>query len=365
MKPFGFTSAMILGFPPPWFTLLRRTTLASVVSVSSLFTLSACEDPEDGEDSDGADSDDSDDGDDGDGNVVLQDDNNYSNQSSLSIPVIQTAPGDFEVCWGDIVKDIQCHDLVPEEDIDAVALLRLVNLTYAEAEDALSSDELDSSNIGGYLALETAEDADGTCAQASSMTLAGTPVDIEEQYVESDEVTYLLLFNTGTTLGVGARTMTFLEPTSASNNTQVSAAADSCDILDFSASLSDSQPASIPIDGPWVIDWSNVTTNGSGNPLIYEKVDGVLVAFYEGLSVAELEEQILDLEYIYTGMWELETSGGRSADLADAVERDGSEAFPGFDNGAEGTWVLGLMCSTCQNPAPLVLTVLEPTAGEE
>jgi hypothetical protein len=26
-------------------------------------------------------------------------------------------------------------------------------------------------------------------------------------------------------------------------------------------------------------------------------------------------------------------------------------------------WLLGLTCSTCQNPAPIVLTILDPGAG--
>ena len=42
-------------------------------------------------------------------------------------------------------------------------------------------------------------------------------------------------------------------------------------------------------------------------------------------------------------------------------QRGGSgELFTGFDRGP-GVWLLALMCSTCQNPAPILLTVLEPT----
>ena len=35
--------------------------------------------------------------------------------------------------------------------------------------------------------------------------------------------------------------------------------------------------------------------------------------------------------------------------------------FPEYGFTADGTWILGLTCSTCANPAPLFLTVLEPS----
>ena len=50
-------------------------------------------------------------------------------------------------------------------------------------------------------------------------------------------------------------------------------------------------------------------------------------------------------------------AGELVADLALATGDDGD--FTGFTDG--GTWVLALMCSSCSNPAPLFLTVVEPS----
>jgi hypothetical protein len=36
--------------------------------------------------------------------------------------------------------------------------------------------------------------------------------------------------------------------------------------------------------------------------------------------------------------------------------------FAGFSRN-DGIWALGLLCTTCQNPAPVVLTILEPSDG--
>jgi hypothetical protein len=79
------------------------------------------------------------------------------------------------------------------------------------------------------------------------------------------------------------------------------------------------------------------------------------------MTVSEIEEQIFDLEILATTLWELELEGGKTADLAQAQARDGSGAFRGFTR-TDGVWALGLMCSTCSNPAPVVLTILEPGA---
>ncbi|HMI93708.1 MAG TPA: hypothetical protein VK509_20180 [Polyangiales bacterium] len=304
------------------------------------------------------------DGDDGArGNIVLLDEHNYRTTSSLTLPTVETASGtDLDICWDKVEKDIQCHGVAAQEDLDTVALLRFLHLSKKEVEAKLTSGQLDQSEIDGYL--EYLTDHEATCAPLSAMTFFETPIDIEEEYVESDDHVYLLLFAEGTTPGVGARVMMFLNPTSNSTNTEVSAES-GCGALEFSADLSDVTKVEVPADGPWVIDWRDITEDGQGNEIVFEAIDGVLIGFYEGVTVAELEAQILDLELIATSLWEIELDGGRTADLADARGRDGAGRFPGFDRDKEGVWMLGLMCSTCQNPSPLLLAVIEPTVGKD
>jgi hypothetical protein len=71
----------------------------------------------------------------------------------------------------------------------------------------------------------------------------------------------------------------------------------------------------------------------------------------------------MDLELIATQLWEISlTTSGRTADLAKAKERTSGAVFPGFER-KDGVWALGLMCSACQNPAPVLLSVLEPSDG--
>jgi hypothetical protein len=300
------------------------------------------------------------DGDDGArGNVILLDEHNYRTTSSLTLPMVDTAPGtDLDICWDKVEQDIQCHDVAPQDDLDTVALLRFRHLSKEQVEAKLTSGQLDMSEVDGYV--EYLTDNESTCAPLSAMTFFETPIDIEEEYVESDDQKYLLLFAQGTTPGVGARSMMFLNPTSSSTNTQVDAES-GCGKLEFEADFSDVNNVEVPVDGPWVIDWRDLTEDGQGNEIDFVAIDGVLIGFYEGKTVAEVQEQILDLELIATSLWEIELDGGRTADLADARGRSGGGRFPGFERDADGVWMLGLMCSTCQNPSPLLLAVIEPT----
>jgi hypothetical protein len=292
------------------------------------------------------------------GNILLRDENNYRSDSSLTIPTLETASGtDLDICWSDVTRDLQCHDVAPREDLDNVALLRFRGLSEDQVEQRLTGGQLAMSEVDGYLEYRT--DHESTCAKLSSMTLFGTEIEVDEEYTESDNHTYLLLFAVGTTPGVGARSMVFIKPTSNSSNTKVDAQ-QSCGFLDFSAELAAADPVRVPMEGPWIVDWRDIDDDSQGLPLAYEAIDGVLLGFYEGQTPEELETNIFNLETDATELYEIELEGGRTADLSKAKPRGGGSRFAGFGRG-EGTWLLGLTCSTCQNPAPLVLSVLEPT----
>ena len=335
--------------PPPGRRKTASVYLLSLLCVGSW--LSGCESTDVGDEPDDA----------ARGNVLLRDEHNYRSSASLSIPSIDTAAAtDLQICWTDVISDLQCHDVAPQSDLDNVALLRFLRLSEEEVEDRLTASQLAQSEIDGYLEYNT--DHESTCTTLSSLSFFRTEIEIEEEYVEDSDHTHMLLFAAGTTPGVGARTMIFVRPTSSSTNTTVNAVP-GCGLLDFSADLSSVEAVAIPADGPWVVDWRNVTRDGQGNEIVFQNIDGVLLGFYAGLTVSELEQQIMDLELIATSLWEIELGGGRTADLAAAQGRENGGSFPGFGGDADGVWLLGLMCSTCQNPAPVVLAVLEPSAG--
>ena len=294
--------------------------------------------------------------------VYLQDRNNYQSSTTLSIDTIETASGtDLEICWGDVTTDIQCHDVEPQADLDNVAFVRFHGRSEDEVEELFASSELKMGDVDAYFQFHT--NHRDVCTMLSSMSLYESDIDLEADYFESDEATYVLLFAAGTTPGLGSRTMTFMRPTSSSTAITVNAPP-GCGILDFSAELSSAATASIPAGGPWVVDWSDVPRDSAGNDLPLESIDSLLLGFYEGMTVAQIEAKVMDLELMATTLWELELTGGYRADLAQAKERESGREFHGFDRESDGVWLLGLMCGTCQNPAPVVLVVLEPDGGD-
>lgn len=290
--------------------------------------------------------------------LELVDANTFSFTGTVDVPSFPTVSGaDVEICWDAVTEDIRCHAMDPAGDVDNVGLVRFGHLSEAEVEAALAADDLQQEDMSGYL--EVRNDDALTCARLSEMSFFGTEIDLAEEYVEGSG-TYMLLLTSGTTPGVGARMLAFLAPSTASDVTRVEVPS-GCGVLDFAADLEALAPVPVCAEGPWPTDWSDLTVNGQGNAFDEGKVDGLMVGFYEGWTVADLEDRFLDLEQDATGLWRLALIGGTSADLADATDAGGAP-FPGF--AGDGAWVLALTCSRCANPAPLFLTILEPETAE-
>ena len=85
-------------------------------------------------------------------------------------------------------------------------------------------------------------------------------------------------------------------------------------------------------------------------------VSEVRVAYYEE-SIEELEQQFLDLPQLVDREWRRTFTSGSSVRL-DELTDEAAQPFPGIDE--SGTWILGLVCGECSNPAPWYLTRLRP-----
>lgn len=290
------------------------------------------------------------------GTVALSDNQNFSYVGDVALPVFETASAsDIQVCWDELAQDIQCHDVDKVGDIDNVGLIRFPYLTQPEVELGLSDNNLLQADISGYVDVQPLKE---TCIQLADMSFFGTPINIEEEYIAAGG-TYMLNLTTGTLPGIGARMIAFLEPTESSDVTTVTLP-DGCGILDFEANLGDLQKVYPCTDETMVLDWSALTTDGLGNEYDLGLIDQVMVGFYEGMTTADLEARFLDLELMATRLYTLPIDGGSTADLALATTVDGV-ALDGFTG--EGAWIAALRCTTCTNPAPVFLTILEPMEG--
>jgi hypothetical protein len=167
--------------------------------------------------------------------------------------------------------------------------------------------------------------------------------------------------STGTEIGSGTRMIQSFKLDPASENAEVSMT-DASTRLDVSVDLQSLEQTPVPLGDPALtLDWSSMTENALAGEFVRNSIGLVAIARYSE-SPAELEENFLNLvrydrSIIADRVWTLDVPAGERATLSSAVDESGA-LFEGID--AEGTWMLALFCTQCQNPAPWYLTFLTP-----
>lgn len=302
------------------------------------------------------------------GNVVIEDANNYTSVSTLTIPVLQTAPmADLTFTWDAITKDLLCHPsgTAAGVTIDNVAFLQMKGMTQDAIEHKLAVGTLSSNQVPEYSEQHTMGATSVMMSTFNNYDKASFT--LVTDYIPSTTAHYLALFTHGTVLGVGAQSMIFLEPTDGVATTTV-AAPNPCpdgmanganEILHFTATLS-TMPVSIPSAGPWKVDWSEVTKDNFGNPLDFSQttLDKVEVGFFQGKQPSDIEADFLNVEQDATHLYTYSVPKGQLyVDLMSMPTSGG--AFPGFAS-TDGTWAVAALCTKCSVPAPIVFSVLKP-----
>jgi hypothetical protein len=295
--------------------------------------------------------------------IVITDAEQYTSEADLDIPVVQTAPTNITIDWSGVTKDLQCHDVAANGIVNA-SFLKFPGMTQAEVEAELTKSSFDSSKAEYWdhrvLAGETSAKLD-TYEQ-----LGGDPIDIDSDFVVSSEDTYLAIVQDTTGLGIGTKSMSFVVPVAGGGNTvTIGTGCPTPPILKFTAHLNKPK-ISFPSDGKWIVSWADVTKDGTGGEIALNGVDGLLLGFYPGMDVADLEADFFDIEELANPMYELEVEGSDlEADLSEAHQRTASGAegpqFAGFDQAGEGTWLVALTCRVCPNPQPVILAILDPS----
>ncbi|HEX6766430.1 MAG TPA: hypothetical protein VF103_13150 [Polyangiaceae bacterium] len=287
--------------------------------------------------------------------IVVTDANNYRATSTLSIPTVETAPGDIDVCWPEVTTDLECNELVPTTEIDNVALMRFQGLSTEEISATMAGGLISPNDLVTYLELNT--DHLSTCTKLSSLSFFGTPADVETAY-EPSEDHYLFLFTRGTTPAIGSVTMLFATPVVGSQNRTINALG-GCGMLAVTADFSGITPLRIPENGPFVLDLRGVRRDALGYPA---RADRLSLWFFAGRTLADLEAHVTDLDAFASETFTAELLWW-TMDLSSVTDPATGERFQGFRRPEPGIWVLALSCSTCTAPLPQFLTVVEPSDG--
>ena len=140
-----------------------------------------------------------------------------------------------------------------------------------------------------------------------------------------------------------------------STNTNVTLTNDSTK-LTYVANLHNLTITGVPGGTPALtLDWSQMKTNALGAEFKEGYITSAVVGHYTQ-TPAELEANFLDLDRIATATYRADIPAGSVLDFT-TLRDDSGAAFPGIDD--TGTWLVGLICGNCRNPAPWYMTILK------
>lgn len=295
-----------------------------------------------------------------DNNLVLpaQEANNYWFTSDFQPrDVVVKSGSELHFDWTGLTQDFLGHPVNAQAPIDMVVVVKW-RIPRAEMLQKLNEDSLDQESAFGAIAHYP---NGNTTASLFEFGIPGgeplSPEEILEQFQVTEGSSFSVMPSQGDEPGKGIRAIKTLTLDPNSQNTQVILDTDPAD-LTYQTDLTSLSPVSVPAGNSAItVDWSGMTVNGLGAEFRDRHINNVLVGHYS-LSLEELENQFLDLEYIADGMWQGTVEAGEKFALSDLVNADGSP-FPGIDT--TGNWILALQCKKkCGNPAPWYLTRLVP-----
>ncbi len=301
--------------------------------------------------------------------IVAAQANNYSFSSVLSFPPTTVAPGrELSFDWSGLAHDFLGHELDALAEIDTVTLI-LWRMTEQELQMKLNDDALAQRDV----AVAATAPTENVRTQVSLFDF-GTPgrrptdpASSPEQilpfldaaaYAPAEHI-YTLMASTGMEIGSGTRMIQSFKLDPASENAEVRMT-DASTRLDVMVDLQSLEQTQVPLGEPALtVDWSSMTENALGGEFERNSIGLVAIARYSE-SRAELESKFrslvrYDRSIVAERAWTLDVPAGDRATLSSAVDESGA-SFAGID--ADGTWLLALFCTQCQNPAPWYLTFL-------
>lgn len=274
---------------------------------------------------------------------AITDAHNYHYAPTLSAPEWTVASGlDLRISWAGLTADLLGHALDPSS-LDRALLLVFHDLSAAEILDGMAHDRLDQSSV--TIAL-TCTPQDSGC-NLSDFNLMGNHLDVQQYLVEGSG-TWVVA--PGWTGQAGVASLALFTADDGAEAQVEREIPDGAAALEVQAELA--PDGAIPVaDGSHpVFDWSALTVDALGNEIALSRSDRLRIGRYD-MEPAAMEAAFLDLEMLATETWEVDVTGRTSLPTQEV------SGFPGFVAGP--TWVLTLECSTCMNPAPRFLGLVE------
>jgi hypothetical protein len=295
-------------------------------------------------------------------NVVANEKNDYAFSSTISLtPISVASMSNLAFDWSGLTRDFEGHAVSPATEL-GLAVVMFWDLPLDRFETALNADALFTSDliVSPPLSLQL---TGATSAHLYDFTINTTPVTPEmiNPYFDAaayppSQASFIVGVEAGTVLGRNLRMMQAFSLDASSPNTAVPITNDSMK-LSYTADLHSLTTTYVPAGtSALTLDWSQMTTNGLGREFERGNVTDAVVGHYAE-TPAELEKKFLDLDRIALANFHASIPSGFVVDFKALKDADGA-SFAGIDG--TGTWVVGLFCGNCRNPAPLYMTILKP-----
>ncbi|HXJ22066.1 MAG TPA: hypothetical protein VMT03_17720 [Polyangia bacterium] len=300
------------------------------------------------------------------GTMVAAEANNYTFSSSIMLHPVKVKPkSDLTVDWGGVTIDFLTHPVNPKTDLNAIFLLS-VNLKSSDFEMQLNDDTFSTSSINipgpppSYLPTngETSKSMIGNFVTAAGyVTQSDLDTYLDGTTYTPANTTFAFAAQSGTSVGTGQiHMLQSFELDSTSSNTNVTLT-NSSTTLTYKADLQDLHPTGVPSGNANLsLDWSMIQKNALGGTFTPTNIAHAIVGRYTQ-TPAQLENQFLDLQTIASELYQADIPYGTTLDFTTLMDSSG-HSFTGIDS--NGTWLVALICTTCRNPAPWYLTILEP-----
>ena len=295
-------------------------------------------------------------------NVVASEKNNYAFTSTISLPPVTVAPmSNLAFDWGGLTKDFLGHPLDPARDLDT-AIVMIWGFPLAELERALNADALYTADlvvsppVNLPLAGPTSGHLYDFLVNGTGLTPEMFNVYFDAAMFPPANTTFLVGVQAGTDLGRDIRMLQSFNLDAGSSVTNV-ALTDTSTRLSYTANLHSLTITGVPAGTAALsLDWSQMKTNAMGRAFTEGYVTSAIVGHY-AQTPAQLEADFLDLDRIAIATYRADVASGSVLDFMTLKDQDGA-SFTGIDD--SGTWMVGLICGNCRNPAPWYMTILEP-----
>jgi len=294
-------------------------------------------------------------------NVTANEKNDYAFTSQITLQPVNVAPmSNLLFDWSGLTHDFEGHAVTPADL--GLGIVMFWDLPLAQFEMELNADALYTMDLifSPPLSLQL---TGATSAHLYDFTVNTTKVTPEmiNPYFDAAAYTpanssFIVGVQAGTELGRQIKMLQAFNLDASSTVTDVAITNDSTKLA-YKANLHDLTITGVPGGTPaLMLDWSQMKTNELGRPFTEGSVTDAVVGHYTQ-TPAELEAHFLNLDQIAAATYRAHIEAGSVLDFTMLKDETGG-SFPGIDG--SGTWLVGLICANCRNPAPWYMTILKP-----